>query len=482
MDDKPLQIGDLGLPLRAENALRKNGVTTISGLMSLDDDVLMEMPGLGATCVAAIREAIDNYMDNEIKKAMEAYDGQSINGNTKHKMSVGEYLESSSKNDRNIQIILDYYAKNPKPTLNDLGEKYGITRERARQIIVNGLKKLRQAVSIGKIDSSCVQSIKEAAEKKTEISMVDVNDAVLGKMGLIKVVAAMYDDEIAIIKNRKIYGEWLARKEDNLSKMIDFLSNMLYNRDFPVKIEDVLMIFPVSEELLLSIVNVVEIDGYVTLSTNKAACGTGRLQIISNYIKEVGRPVSAAELIKHTDLSMNQIRGGFCNQNYFVNVGRSVYDLADADYEDLTVSELTRNILTAENRAMKLPSIIKYVQRYRKLTSREIIEELLYSDNPVVYQEGNYVLLSEWGLDKIEKPVERDYAVKLEDAIMEIVPNMEDIFTAGQVAVGLREKYGDNVSTNLNSIKMTLRNLARHEKIAHIGRNTGCYRRSRIAK
>ena len=484
MRDIVLSVEKLGLSKRAENALKKNDITTLEQMMRYSGEELVKKPGLGKTCVDEIMETIEEWLslsEDELEKAIETYEDQGIGGGIdgQEKDEIGKYLQTVQGGERIINILIDYYATTPRLTLDDIGQKYGVSRERIRQIIERGLDKIRDGIMRGKIDYSVIEKVKEAAEKKTEISLIDVDDEVFGRIGLVRIVAALYSRELSIPSIRKLHGEWIVRKKDNVGRMIDSLSSMLSNRDLPMKVEDVLTIFPIPEEMLFSIVNVIEKDGYVTLSTNKAATGTGRYEILSGFIKKNGRPVSVEEMVNGTGLTFNQVRGALWSIDGFVNVGKSIYDLVDEDYEELTISELARNILLAEDKALKVAKVIEYIQKYRDMDYFEIAKELFAPQNTILYRHGEYILLNEWGLDKIAAPKKRHYDVLLEDAIMDVINETEGMFTAGEIVTLLRNKFGGSVSTNINTIKQRLSVLAQQEKIVSVGNYTGCYLKGR---
>lgn len=480
MRDDSIFIENLGLSVRAENALKRNGINTLAQMMEFSDEDFMKMRGFGKNCVDEIREIITEWLSlsqEELDEVVSEYNNKRIGymiGEQK-KMEVGEYLNSLKGGERLISILKDYYVTTPRLTLDDVGREYDVSRERIRQIIERSLRKVREGILKGAIDYNCIETIKQAAEKKTELSLINVSDSIFGRVGLIRIICAVYDSELEIVSTKRIHGEWLVKKGDKVGKMIDMLSRMLSDRDLPMRAEDVLTIFSIPEEMLFSVVNLIEKDGYVTLSTNKRATGTGRFEILRNFIKNVGRPVSINEIVDGTGMTFNQVRGSLCNKEEFVNVGKSVYDLVDEEYEDLSLSELARNILLAEDKALKISKVIEYIQRYRDIDYFVIAKELFSNSDSILYRHDGYVLLNEWGMDKIVAPKKRHYNVLLEDAIMDVVSEIDDMFTAGDISAALREKFGGSVTTNINTIKQKLSMLAQQEKIASIGHHTGCY-------
>ena len=470
MNSAPIEVEELGLMPKTAEILRANHINTLDDLLLLDSASLSELEGLSEHRAAKVRECIEKYREIELGKTQYATPNEQEEPNRDR--SVSEYLKEQKIKSRNIEIFAKYYT-NSGVTLEDIAEEYSVTRERVRQICNKCLVEIRNGLSTQQIDSNILETIELAAEEKTEINMVNVSDELLGKTGLVRIIALIYWDEFEIIKSSKLNGEWLTKREEDVKNTIDRLSKTLQERETPMLIEDVLTIFSINEDMLLSIKNIIEKDGYVTLSTNTFV--TGRMPRIKNFLLKIGRPASILEISEGTGLTINQVRGAVSDKHEFENVGKSIYDSADASYAELTPSELARNILLAENRALSVSQIVKYVQRYdcSDLSERDILIDLFSGEEKTVRYLDDYVLLNEWGAEKIEAPARRNFSVDLRTAVEKVIPEMDYIFDADQIAEGIKKKYGDSASSNINSIRAYLCALAKEDVIIEVGKHSG---------
>jgi len=294
---------------------------------------------------------------------------------------------------------------------------------------------------------------------------------------VLNVITAIYRNKYEIVKSNKLNGQWLVKKDANVKNMIDYLSKTLQERDRPMLINEVLTIFSINEDMLFSVKNLVEKDGCVTLSTNKTVMGN--VPKIKAYLLSIGRPASITEIAEGTGLTIGQVRGIVSDRNEFENVGKSIYDSADADYSDLSVGELARNILVAEDCGLTLERVIKYIQRYdeSELNEKEIMVELFSGSDPVLHLVDGYALLKEWDAKKIQKPMRRGYEVELREAVSYVVLKMDSVFDAEDVLEEIKKTYGDKTSNNINSVRGYLNALAKNDVLVEVGAGTGCYRR-----
>lgn len=463
-------IFSLGLSARSVNALRACGVETYGGLIRLVSSGydLYNIRGLGTKCINEILSISSQGLIEETGDEEKAPEEQ---------YSFGEYLYKYA-NQRELDILVDYCNGGAKATLEVLGKKYGLTRERIRQLIKRCAGRLEEAVCANLIKSDIVDAIKAAAGQKTEISLLPRLDDAFTGPGLAYLIAHLLPKQYTIVRHTRLNGEWLTRTEDGVQDMIGMVISKLCYSEAPLKLSDLMSIFSIPEEMLMSIDGIIERDGYVTMSTNRKALGIDRNTIIANYLLAVGRPASAMELAKHTGLSENQIRGALQDKHRYVNVGKSVYDLVERDYENYSVNKLAANILTAEDRPLKLDDIIKYVKRYSDLTKSGISYNLIYAED--IKQDGEHFLLKEWTSEKMQKQEKAAYLLTLEDAIFDVVNSLKDrgVFDAASIREQIIDSYHGNVSTNLNSIVAALSSLASKGLVSRVGINTGCYARS----
>lgn len=87
---------------------------------------------------------------------------------------------------------------------------------------------------------------------------------------------------------------------------------------------------------------------------------------------------------------------------------------------------------------------------------------------------GNYYLLADWSEEKISRRTISNYSIRLDDAVLEAITSSDEIFDYERIAAYL-QKYGDNVSRVPSSIKATLIRLSDRKLIKRVG--SGCYMR-----
>ncbi len=451
----------LGFSNRTANTLVKNGVETVQDLSNLTVDDLFEMQWMGK----AGRAEIGKF-----------FQWLSEGGETVRSYGFGEYWKEIQNDDRDFRTLVDYY-NDEDLTLKDLSDRYQISRERVRQIIMRGTRRLCEAFGNGIIDNAIVKTLAEYADNRVEIHMINISDDVFTGAGIAHLVSAFKPSLYKVCRNANVNGEWFVHTEDDLSELLDVIFEELRHRSTPLLLSEVEEMYSIDSNIIMSIKGIIEKDGYITHEKNKVVTGVDRNSIIEGYLEKIGRPASISEIVENTILKEGQVRGALCNKSNYVNVGKSTYDLAWRDYSELSVVDLAMNILTAEGRALKIDVIIKYICRYKTIGEQNIVIELL--DSPNFYRHDDYLLIKGWTLDKIEKKEHGKYFVALEDAVLDIINNSDELFDFEKIVDEL-SKYEDGVvSMNPSSIKATLVRLADKSLITRVGgARTGCYVRN----
>ena len=464
-------ISSLEFSRRTTNSLERAGILTygqLKALFDLDYD-FHQIRGLGEICIKEIlcfkRIAdLDSY-GNCVLPARDTY-------------SFGEYVKTLDNTERNWQILADYCNGGREMTLEKLGEKYGLTRERVRQLATKRIEKVGHAVENGSIRKEILEAIDEAANKRTEISLLPAKDEVFTRPGLARLLEQALPERYKIIKHSKLNGEWFTMASDNVEEMLDLLIVRLKDTG-SMSIATAMNIFSIPEEMLLSIDGVVESNGYISIIDKRWSGSKDRHMQITEYLESISRPASITEISERTGLTLNQVRGVIQDKYRYVNVGKSVYDLVDREYEGVSVEALAINILSAEMRPLKIGQIVKYVQRYSAMPESSIYHILTCSSS--LKRDGEYFGLDGWKDDGVQKLKSNNgYLLALDEAIFDVVSSVDTNILLDSTAVKklLEEKYGDAVSMNESTIKATLSRLANERDISRVGINTGCFARS----
>lgn len=467
-------IASLGFSNRTVNALKRAGITAYSHLQTLlDSDFdFHEVRGLGETCIAEILrlKQSDRPEIYEESRQFQSFD----------EYTFSDYIKSFETGQRNWQILVDFCNGGRKATLEKIGEKYEITRERTRQIIAKTSEKLKNAVRDGVIRRGIVRMIDEAADKRTEVSLLPVKDEMFTRPGLAYLMSHILPQRYTIIRNPKLNGEWFVKTSDNVEDMLDLLIDRIKNSGEQLPVDTVVRLFSIPEDMLMSIDGIVEKDGYVAIGYRGEEPRKDRCTLVTEYLESIYRPASVTELAEKTGLTEAQVRGALQDKYRYVNVGKSVYDLAERNYEGLSANALATNILTAEDRPLKIDQIIDYIHRYNSISVSSISLNLTYSDT--IERNGEYYRLKNWGENDGKKiKAYNSYLITLDEAVFDVVSSSDKntLLDSSTIKELLEESYKDAVSTNETTIRATLSRLANDNLISRVGVNTGCYARSR---
>lgn len=457
-------IRSLGLSNRTENALINNGVYTLRQLRSISPREISRMRGVGRTSM------------DEINKLLKTCSGMFLDDSQKY--TISEYLQKVEKSERNIKIVVDYYNSRPNLAYQAFAEKYNLTRERVRQLILRSAKKIGEAFDNGYIKDDISRAIEKAALERTEVHNLAVQDEKFTASGISFLVADFEPKRYEIYKGSIINGCWLVCVDDNIGKVIhDIYSELRYSIE-PLRIADIREQYSLSDEIILSINGAVEAEGFITHEKNKKATGNDNCLTIERYLDSIDRPASIMEMSEKTGLTKEMIRSALNHTRIFRNVGKSVYDLVSRDYEELSIGELARKILIAEDRPLKVKVVTEYVKRYKGVISEEAIVGCLLNDIGLRYEKER-LFLYEWPSEKLVKQSREKYFVRLEDAVLAIIEESEDLFDFEKTEEALK-RFEGAVSMNPSSIKSTLSRLADKHLIVRVA--NGVYRRKENLK
>lgn len=463
-----IAIDSLGFSARTTNALLKGGVETLEQLIYTPRRELADFRGMGVACLSEI----DSFLSKDHSGLVK---GEDVN--RKPSVTLGEFVQAQKDKDRNKQFVIEYFNGGYQTTYEVVGNKYGVTRERVRQIIFKMTKKLKGAYLSGEIKEEIVQKVRQAMDNKAEINTVAISDEYFSNAGAARLLEATFPDEIKIVKHARLNGEWFTHKNENVNLAIGTLISNLQYQPNPISVVEAKEIYGINEDMLMSIKGILEKDGYVTMSSNKKATGTDKLSIVTDYLQSINRPASINEISANTGMSVNQTRGAIWHyRNNFVNVGQSIYELVDPEYgNDISINDLAEKILTAENRPLKIEEIAKYVKLHIQVSNDAVARDVLCSNK--FKHRDKYILLFDWSYDKLDPKAQSVYTISLWGAVQSVINSSDEIFDAEKVLEAIQSKFGDNVSNNLNSVRATLIKLADTGLIRRAGINVGCYMR-----
>ena len=142
--DAPLSV--LDLTARPFNALEKLGIRTVRQLLSTPKAVLLQTDGLGSKSMAEVERALRDYFSGGKRTGSPAHRAATLGllePSVGTKSFVNRMLSCLPDGERTI--ILDRYGlwDGTGETLQEIGNRMRLTRERIRQIEARGLNRLR---------------------------------------------------------------------------------------------------------------------------------------------------------------------------------------------------------------------------------------------------------------------------------------------------------------------------------------------------
>jgi RNA polymerase sigma factor (sigma-70 family) len=130
------------------------GIEALSELSGLEESKIMELQATGLGDALSLDEPLPDYPQRKLLDIIRdpeapAIDDALIRENTAEK--VRELMKHLSENERDVLIKRFGLLGDDPLTLEEIGQEYGLSRERIRQIQVQGLQKMRRMCDRRKI-------------------------------------------------------------------------------------------------------------------------------------------------------------------------------------------------------------------------------------------------------------------------------------------------------------------------------------------
>jgi len=324
-------------------------------------------------------------------------------------------------NQRVKEVIENRFGlKGDKPkTLEEIGKKYGITRERVRQIQNSGIKILKSDKIMSLLDSVFVEIDNLFAEHGYLIGEDYLYSFVSGSSephplrGGLYLILTLGDPYKRIINDPRFYTYWttdeLAR--DRAEKVVDFLIDNFNKKGQVLNESEVLeMLNKKHSALPVNLFNVVldlakEIEknkfGEVGLVHWPEITPQGVKDKAYLVLKKTGEPLHFTEIanlinkmgISEREAYAQTVHNELIRDPRFVLVGRGSYALSDWGYEPGTVSDILEKILQKTKRPMTKEEILKEVLSQRIVKPNTIVLNLHRSSKIQKLPDGKYSII-----------------------------------------------------------------------------------------
>lgn len=279
-------------------------------------------------------------------------------------------------------------------TLEEIGKKYGISRERVRQIINESIKKLKK---------SDVKNISKKLSDRIYFTIKDRNGIIReeemfsivskeGDRGIVRLFLELAEDILPIKEHSEIEKSWFLSGFDfnfwkNLkSEAIAILKEFEepINRDNFA--ENIARKYPQLKQteifnLLLPSKEIKENSfGKWGVSSSKMINPKGTREKIYLVFKETGKPLHFREITKIIDEKLpgkrkthpQTVHNELIKDERFVLVGRGTYALSEWGYKKGTVKEILENILKENVNPMEKEEIVSKVLKLKKVKKATI--------------------------------------------------------------------------------------------------------------
>lgn len=288
-----------------------------------------------------------------------------------------------------------------RETLSSIGKELGLSRERIRQIENNSLRKIR--VEFSKIHSEKIEEIVAALIKSGGVVLDEKFSASLLKFvrnykfgkNYLRLTFSICDEIARIEESSELLPGWRLSKLAKAKivttneKIIDYLKEMDIPRELADLYNEIVGIGGESKEFVASCIGIsakiVEAkNGMIGLKIWPSVNPRNVRDKIYFVLKTVGKPLHfkeiAEEIIKFKFDNKRVVRATVHNEliadSRFVLIGRGIYALREWGYNDGTVLDVIKNILSNSKAPMSLGEIIALVNKSRKVKKNTILINL----------------------------------------------------------------------------------------------------------
>lgn len=303
--------------------------------------------------------------------------------------------------DRSRSILRDRYGigTNDQRTLEAIGQKHGVTRERVRQIVVGGVDSVR-AKKNEQMYGSADTCIRCAVENKSGIIkeedlLHDLSKQQVQDVGAIRFFI-MCSEEVDYLNEKKLPVETTVALVDlDMKKWEDIhrqALELLENEDKTIELD-------LFQEKLTD-VSSKEVEDYLRVSREIQENPFGKWGIYSwddialkgirekvyTVLQESNEPLHFREIAKRIDaygLSKKgrkahpqTVHNELIKDDRFVLIGRGTYALAAWGYETGTVKDVVTEVLNKEEKPLQKEEIVKRVLAVRKVKPTTVMINL----------------------------------------------------------------------------------------------------------
>ncbi|MBK3333130.1 hypothetical protein GWK41_08610 [Persephonella atlantica] len=448
-------IDNLPISKRVLNALKRNGIKTIKDLSCLSDKDLYILPGISRKSIEEIREALEKY-------------------NTEANIEEGAIIENNESNKKeneciiknvNINVILENIKSFIEATLDEreklilhnrflyfqslqeIGDIFGISRERIRQIENRLIRKVNKYLNFEELFQQDIILVDAEELSKDYLLSLEIFK---------KICIKFHKMNVLRIQNKVLIVKW---KKDKVGKIKKEIKDLLFKIGLPIeigKIEEILKkhefyryFIDIVLEELRAIKKNEKIVYYQKLSKTTIAelilIGTSK-PLHFNEVTEIFKDLSGKRISSHQVESLLQK-----NENIYM-VDKGTFFLKEKIYENLgiylikLIKDLSYEILKDIGKpsdTIFLLNKLKYYLDLPEIINPYLLKSILKEDKRFISGRKFEIWLKEF---RIEKRLE------YEDLILGILENSEKSVSISAIQEKLRAIGRDIPYVTINMI------------------------------
>ncbi len=319
----------------------------------------------------------------------------------KYKDTSDKLLALLPKRTRDIVSRRFGIDKKERETLEQIGKKYEITRERVRQIEKEGIRKVKKRLTEYE---DTFKSLEEKIDyfggvKKEDLFINEIIQKECSK-GCVLFLLHISENLSRFPENKEMHALWAKDKKALLTakKEIDESIKILKKAKKPLSFDDLRGKRKIPGEKFSSYLEVSKdiicnTDGYFGISSWPEINPKGIKDKAYIVLKKAKKPLHFREVasILGEDINVQTTHNELIKDSRFVLIGRGVYALSEWGYIPGEVKEVIRTILT-EKGAMQKGDIITHVAKQRMVRKNTIIQNLSNKKYFIRTPDGKYTL------------------------------------------------------------------------------------------
>lgn len=350
--------------------------------------------------------------------------------------TIIEVLESAINNQRAKDVIMRRFGifDGNRQTLEEIGQQYGITRERVRQIEASGLEALSQPEIISSLEPHftfvkshleehgglkreeklledlayiCFPVAVEKAEEKDKNLEKNVSQC----QSALYLILVLGKDFAREKESDKFHPLWTINKSyiSAARKVVDYLAKHFQKASKTLEFKDIASQIKSIDPKISEKAIVAYLDAAKEIHKNKFGhyglidwpeiSPKGVKDKAYLVLKKHGKPLHFSEIAEHINMhnldhkraQVETVHNELIKDSRFVLVGRGMYALSEWGYEPGTVTELISNLIQ-KNGSLTKKEILEKILAKRFIKENTILINLQNRKNFIKDDKGKYSL------------------------------------------------------------------------------------------